>query len=137
MASTFPPPQPRPFLARLRRGLSLRKRSDYLRGQPRGEWLLSELLNKITAKKKQQLISDQQDGERYRQHAHAQQFACGYICGQRPLERRVDRRNPHSLHEYLGSVGWPRLPHSRHGVGTFGRRTRDRCRSCSNNQRRQ
>jgi hypothetical protein len=27
------------------------KRSDYLRGQPRGEWLLSELLNKITAKR--------------------------------------------------------------------------------------
>jgi hypothetical protein len=40
------------------------KRSDYLRGQPRGEWLLSELLNKITAKKEQQFISDQQDGER-------------------------------------------------------------------------
>ena len=71
------------------------KRSDYLRGQPRGEWLLSELLNKITAKKKQQLISDQQDGERYRQHAHAQQLARGYLCGQRPLERRVDRRNLH------------------------------------------
>jgi hypothetical protein len=28
------------------------KRSDYLRGQPRGEWLLSELLKKITAKKR-------------------------------------------------------------------------------------
>ena len=34
-------------------------------------------VNKITAKKKQQLISDQQDGERYRQHAHAQQLARG------------------------------------------------------------
>ena len=30
---------------------------------------MSELLEKVTGKKKQQLISDQQDGERRRQHA--------------------------------------------------------------------
>jgi hypothetical protein len=59
------------------------------------EWLLSELLNKVTGKKKQQLISDQQDGERYRQHAHAQQLARGYLCGQRTPESRGDCRNFH------------------------------------------
>ena len=73
------------------------KGSDYLRGQPRGEWLLSEPLNKVTGKKKQQLIRDQQDGERYRQHAHAQPLARGDLCGQSPLECRVDRRNLHRL----------------------------------------
>jgi hypothetical protein len=54
----------------------------------RRAWLLSELLNTITAKKKQQLISDQQDGERYRQHAHAQQLARGYLCLNDVLEPR-------------------------------------------------
>jgi hypothetical protein len=44
------------------------------------------MLDKVAGKKKQQLLSDQQDDERCRQHAHAQQFARGYLCGQRALE---------------------------------------------------
>jgi len=46
----------------------------------------------VASKKKQQLLSDQQDDERCRQHAHTQQFARGYLCGQRALECRVNRR---------------------------------------------
>ena len=69
--------------------------SDDLSGQPCGQGLLSELLDKVASKKKQQLLSDQQDDERCRHHAHAQQFARGYLCGQRALECRVNRRNLH------------------------------------------
>ena len=57
------------------------ERSNDLSGQPRGERLLSDLLDKVTGKEKQQLFSDQQDGERCRQHAHAQQLARGYLYG--------------------------------------------------------
>jgi hypothetical protein len=39
------------------------ERSDDLSGQPCGQGLLSDLLDTVTGKKKQQLISDQQDGE--------------------------------------------------------------------------
>jgi hypothetical protein len=66
------------------------ERSDDLSGQPRGEGILSDPLDKVTGKKKQQLISDQQDGERCREYAHAQQLAPGYLCGQRALECGVD-----------------------------------------------
>jgi hypothetical protein len=51
------------------------KRSDDLSGQPCRQRLLSELLDKVARKKKQQLLSDQQDGERCRQHTHAQLLA--------------------------------------------------------------
>ena len=71
------------------------ERSDDLSGQPGGEGVLSDLLEKVTGEKKQQLISDQQDGEGYRQYAHAQQLARGYLRGQRALERGVDRRSLH------------------------------------------
>ena len=64
------------------------ERSDDLSGQPRGEGILSDPLDKVTGKKKQQLIRDQQDGERYRQHAHAQPLARGDLRGQRALDRK-------------------------------------------------
>src|SRR6201993_1003229 len=60
-----------------------------------GEGLLSDLLDQVTGKKKQQLLSDQQDRECCRQHAHAQQLARGYLFGQRTLECRLDRQNLH------------------------------------------
>jgi len=62
-----------------------------------GNGLRRELLDKVAGKKKRQLFRDQQE-ERCRQHAHAQQFARGYPCGQRALEcpsqsaPRCDRR---------------------------------------------
>jgi hypothetical protein len=66
------------------------ERSDDLSGQPGGEGVLSDLLDKVTGKKKQQLISDQQDGEGYDQHVHAHPLVRGYLRGQRALERGVD-----------------------------------------------
>lgn len=53
---------------------------------------MSELLDKFTGKKKQQLISESQKGERCREYTHAQLFAHGYLCGQRALEWGVDYR---------------------------------------------